>query len=116
MALQNVLEGERRLRGILGLPLEDGKRIVPADTPILAPYKPDWSSSLTETPGQPAGTARWPGRSCKVQQLNVMLQENNVRPDLRFFANYNINGIGNRLDGAGRSPDRQRPGQTVDAG
>jgi hypothetical protein len=30
-----------------------------------------------------------------------MLQENNVRPDLRFFANYNVNGIGNRLDGPG---------------
>jgi hypothetical protein len=30
-----------------------------------------------------------------------MLQENNVRPDLRAFANYNINGIGTRLDGRG---------------
>jgi outer membrane protein TolC len=100
VALQNVLEGERRLRGILGLPLEDGQRIVPADTPVLAPYKPDWSSSLTETlTNRPE--LRMTRQELKVQQLNVMLQENNVRPDLRAFANYNVNGIGTRLDGRG---------------
>ena len=29
-----------------------------------------------------------------------MLQRNNVRPDLRAFANYNVNGIGTKLDGS----------------
>ena len=100
VALQNVLEGERRLRGILGLPLEDGQRIVPADTPILAPYKPDWQASLGEAlTSRPE--LRMARQELKIQQLNVMLQENNVRPDLRAFANYNINGIGTRLDGRG---------------
>ena len=99
-ALQNVLEGERQMRGVLGLPLEDGQRIVPADTPILAPYKPDWGSSLVETLNN-RPELRMARQELKVQQLNVMLQENNVRPDLRFFADYNVNGIGNRLDGPG---------------
>ncbi|MBO0697538.1 MAG: TolC family protein, partial [Zavarzinella sp.] len=103
VALQNVLEGERRLRGILGLPLEDGKRIVPADSPVLAPYKPDWNTSLVETlTNRPE--LRMARQELRAQQLNVILQENNVRPDLRFFANYNINGIGNRLDGPGPVP------------
>ncbi|MSR53046.1 MAG: hypothetical protein EXS09_07110 [Gemmataceae bacterium] len=102
-AMQNVLEGERRLRGLLGLPVEDGKRIVPTDTPILAPYKPDWNTSLAEClNGRPE--LRMARQELRTQQLNVMVQQNNVRPDLRFFASYNINGIGNRLDGPGPVP------------
>lgn len=99
-ALQDVLDGERRLRGILGLPLEDGKRIVPADTPILAPYKPDWSSSLAESLAN-RPELRAARQQLKIQQLNVILKRDDVRPDLRFFANYSLMGIGNRLDGVG---------------
>src|SRR5207237_992000 len=36
----------------------------------------------------------------KANQLNVVLQENNLLPDLRFAASYDLNSIGNRLDGA----------------
>jgi outer membrane protein TolC len=103
-ALQSVLENERRLRSLLGLPMEDGQRIVPADTPILAPYRPDWSGSLVEALGN-RPELRMARQELTVQQLNVMLQENNVRPDLRLVANYNINGIGTRLDGAGPTTD-----------
>lgn len=112
VALQNVLEGERRLRGILGLPLEDGKRIVPADAPVLAPYKPDWNTALSECLGR-RPELRMARQELRVQQLNVMLQENDVRPDLRFFANYNVNAIGNRLDGEGPIPTVSG-GQVVD--
>lgn len=98
--LQNVLDAERRLRGTLGLPLEDGQRIVPADVPILAPYRPDWNTCLAEALAN-RPELRMARQELKVQQLSVMLQENNVRPDLRAFANYNINGIGTRLDGPG---------------
>jgi outer membrane protein TolC len=100
VALQNVLEAERRLRGILGLPLEDGKRIVPADRAVLAPYKPDWQTSLAEALAN-RPELRMARQELKVQQLNVMLQENNVRPDLRLGANYNVQGIGTRIDGRG---------------
>ncbi len=113
VALQNVLEGERRLRGILGLPLDDGKRIVPADTPILAPYKPDWNASLAECLAK-RPELRMTRQELRVQQLNVMLQENDVRPDLRFFANYNVNSIGNRLDGQGPVPTVDATGNIVD--
>jgi outer membrane protein TolC len=99
-ALQKLLEAERVFRAILGLPLEDGQRIVPADTPILAPYKPEWNSSLAEALNN-RPELLMVRQDLKVQQLKVMLQENQVRPDLRFFANYNINAIGNQLDGTG---------------
>src|SRR5262249_29538024 len=47
-AVQSVLEFERTLRSLLGLPAEDGTRLVPADAPTLAEFKPDWDSSLRE--------------------------------------------------------------------
>src|SRR5207249_4602158 len=47
-ALARVLEDERLLRGMLGLPVEDGRRLVPVDEPTLTLYKPDWETSLNE--------------------------------------------------------------------
>lgn len=109
-ALQSVFEAERRFRGVVGLPLEDGKRVVPSDTPTLAPVRPDWSLSLAETlTNRPE--LQMARHELKVQQLNVMLQQNNTRPDLRFFANYNMNGIGPRLDGPGPIPTVNALGQ-----
>jgi hypothetical protein len=35
----------------------------------------------------------------KARQLDLLVQQNFTRPDLRFVASYNINGIGTRLDG-----------------
>jgi outer membrane protein TolC len=97
-ALRNVLESERQLRSLLNLPVEDGFRLVPADEPTLAPYKPDWTAALNE-----ALTLRpelmEQRDDLKVQQLFVINNENTLLPDLRFFATYDINGIGTRLDG-----------------
>lgn len=98
-ALQQVLESERQLRGMLGLPINDDKRLVPADAPTLAPYAPDWGSALDEAyNNRPELTmAR---DEIKARQLDVMLQQNNTRPDLRVFANYNVNSIGTQLEGS----------------
>ncbi|MCE9531881.1 MAG: TolC family protein [Planctomycetes bacterium] len=100
IALQSVLETERQLRGILGIAVEDGKRIVPADAPTLAPFNPDWQSALTEALAH-RPELLMAREEVKARQLDVMLQQNNTRPDLRFFANYNVNSIGTQLDGSG---------------
>jgi outer membrane protein TolC len=113
VALQNVLEAERRLRGILGLPLEDGQRIVPADTPVLAPYRPDYRTSLVEALNN-RPELRMARQELKVQQLNVILQENNYRPDVRVGASYNINSIGTRLDGPGPIRSADAAGNLID--
>src|SRR5439155_8915884 len=47
-ALDAVLEFERQLRALMGIPIEDGTRLMPSDSPTLAPYLPDWTSSLAE--------------------------------------------------------------------
>src|SRR5262249_22647295 len=90
------------------------ERMVRADTPVLAPYKPEWNTSLVEALNN-RPELRMTRQELKVQQLNVMLQENNLRPDLRVGASYNINSIGNRLDGPGPIPSfNAATGQVTD--
>jgi outer membrane protein TolC len=93
-----VLEAERRLRYVIGLPPEDGFRLVPADTPTIAPFLPDWQLAVTEA------LSRRPELNQIRQEiqnahLNVLVQKNFLMPDLRFLARYNINALGSRLDG-----------------
>jgi outer membrane protein TolC len=107
-ALADVIEKERQLRLLLGLPIEDGCRLVPSDTPSLAPFNPDWCQALAEAHSHRPELyiAR---QDLKFRQLDVMLQKNFLRPDLRFVANYDINGIGTRLDGSETMPNGINP-------
>jgi outer membrane protein TolC len=97
-AVGQVLDRERQLRGLLGLPVEDGTRIVPSDTPTLASVQPDWSTAESEALALRPELilAR---QDLKFRQLDLIVQKNQLKPDLRFFASYDVNGIGTRLDG-----------------
>ncbi len=98
-----VLSAERDLRTLLGLRSDDGTRLVPVDEPTLVPFRADWhelyAEGLRERPELAIGR-----HELKAQQLNLVLQRNLRRPDLRFFSSYDIAGLGARLDG-GASPD-----------
>ncbi|HEX4590763.1 MAG TPA: TolC family protein [Gemmataceae bacterium] len=97
-ALGRVLDAERQLRGLIGLPVEDGKRLVPSDAPVLAAFTPDWPTAVNESLAlRPEMVlAR---QDLKFRQLDLIAQKNALKPDLRFFATYDINGLGTRLDG-----------------
>jgi outer membrane protein TolC len=99
-ALAGVLESERQLRDLMGLPVEDGKRLVPVDEPVLTAYQPDWATALNEAIAlrPPIVIQR---EELKAKLFDVMLQKNQLLPDLRFFSTYGLNGIGGRLDGPG---------------
>jgi len=103
-SLDTVLENERALRALLNLPIEDGKRIIPIDTPTVAPYAPDWDSALKDCMElrPELVLAR---QDLKAKQLAVIAQQNFLKPDLRSYANYSINGLGDRLDGDGSRVD-----------
>jgi outer membrane protein TolC len=94
-----VLESERQLRGLLGLRSDDGTRIVPIDEPNLAPYKPDFHEAANDAIAlrPELMLAR---QELKFRQLDLMLQKNLRRPDLRGYAAYDIAGLGTRLGGA----------------
>ena len=93
-----VLEAERNLRGLLNLRSDDGTRIVPIDKPNEAPFKPDFydaaNSALANRP-----ELMMLRQDLKAQQLNLRLQINLRQPDLRMFGQYDIAGLGTRLDG-----------------
>ena len=94
-----VLESERQLRGLLGLRSDDGTRVLPIDEPNLAPYKPDFHEAANDAVAlrPELMLAR---QDLKFQQLNLMLQKNLRRPDLRGYASYDVAGLGTRLGGA----------------
>lgn len=104
-----VFESERNLRGLLGLRSDDGQRLVPIDEPNLAQFTPDFYEAAQEavTSRPELMLAR---QEVKIQQLNLLLQKNLRRPDLRSFGLYDVAGLGTRLDGseligpAGNSP------------
>jgi outer membrane protein TolC len=97
-ALAAVLEAERRLRLLLGLPREDGTRLIPADAPVLTQYQPDWKKALDEALAQKPELylAR---QDVKYRQLSLLAERNALLPDLRFTSTYELQGLGSRLDG-----------------
>jgi outer membrane protein TolC len=101
-ALDSILESEHQLRRMIGLPVEDGTRLVPIDTPTLTPYEPDWTTALNEMlalrPG--LGQAR---QDLKFRQLDLINQKNLLLPDLRFTSSIAPNGLGNTLSGSSSS-------------
>ena len=94
-----VLEAERNLRGLLGLRTDDGHRLVPVDEPNLAQYQPDFYAGVNEAMAY-RPELMLARQEVKVQQLNLVLQKNLRRPDLRTFGQYDVAGLGTRLDGS----------------
>jgi outer membrane protein TolC len=96
--LGQVLESERQLRGLLGLKIEDGTRIVPSDAPMLAPVKPDWHAALNSALNRRPELllAR---QDLKFWQLAVIRARNNLLPDLRFIATDQLHSVGSQIDG-----------------
>jgi outer membrane protein TolC len=97
-ALGQILENERTLRELLGLPVEDCTRLIPIDEPTLTPYCPDWCTALNECMAlrPPLVVQR---EELKAKLFDVMVQKNSLLPDLRAFATYQLSGLGDRLDG-----------------
>ena len=97
-ALDDVLEKERQLRALMGMPAEDSTRLVPSDSPTLAKFEPDWDTALDE-----ALTLRpeiyISRQEVKAKQMDLILAKNALMPDLRFLSSYDSNSIGSRLDG-----------------
>jgi hypothetical protein len=84
---------------MLGMPIEDGTRLVPIDAPTIAPFTPDWESGLNEamTLFPSLILAR---QDLKKQQLNLITQKNLLLPFVNFTATYDYNAIGSQLDGS----------------
>ena len=103
-ALDGLLEFERQLRSLVGLPIEDGTRIMPSDSPTLAPFKPDWDMALQDAI-EKRPELFMARQDVKAAQFGLILAKNSLLPDVRLTATYDTNSIGGRLDGAGNTLD-----------
>lgn len=104
-AVGRVLESERTLRQLLGMPVDDGYQLIPTDAPTVDAYRAEWKSALYDalTSRPELELARM---DIKAKELELARQGNFLRPDVRFQATYTGVGLGTRLDG---------PRTTVDA-
>lgn len=97
-SLADVLEKETRLRRMMGLPLNDGDFITPADRPSEAKLAIDWEATLTEALAHRPELRRqkWEIRSLELQ---LAASKNLSRPRLDFVSQYRVNGFGDNLLG-----------------
>lgn len=93
-----VLEAERFLRYVTGLPPEDGTRLIPSDVPTVAAVQPDWSVAIAEAMVRRPELIQ---SRLEIQraQLALLREKNELLPELAFFATYDVNAVGSHLDG-----------------
>jgi outer membrane protein TolC len=94
-----VLEAERQLRYVLGLPPEDGTRLTPADALSFLEYDPDPDASLAEA-SRMRPELRQVDEEIHAAQLAIIKAEDRLKPDLRFVSRYDVNGLDGSLGGA----------------
>lgn len=89
---------ERRLRLMVGLPINDGQLLRPSDKPIEMPVKFDWGQSVQETMAMrpEIRRQRW---IVKQRELELLANKNFLLPSLDLLARYRFRGVGNKLAG-----------------
>lgn len=97
-SLNRLYKAETSLRRLLGLQLNDGEVIRPADAPVMAEFQPDWRTNLAEALTRRVEMRRqkWNIRSL---QLQLKAAKNLVRPQLDLVTNAQLDGFGDDLLG-----------------
>ncbi|QDU63972.1 outer membrane channel protein [Planctomycetes bacterium Pan216] len=96
-ALARVLKEEANLRLLLGLAPEDGRQIVPSDSPTIAEFIPDWNTAVHNALYlRPELVAQ--RLEIRAAELRLVEVQNRRLPDLSVRADYTITGLSNRLD------------------
>ncbi len=95
-ALSSTFRAESELRRLMGLPVNDGRVLRPADEPSIAEYVPDWDSSLRQGLFQRTELRAQKFR-IKSLQLQLKAARSLVRPSVNAVGSYDINGVGDHL-------------------
>lgn len=95
-ALGSLYSSEIQLRRIVGLPVNDGSILRPAEEPVAAQFVPDWYVCLTEalTRRVELRQQKW---NIKSLQLQLKASKSLTRPRLDFVSGYQVNGFGDDL-------------------
>ncbi len=95
-ALATIFVTENQFRKLLGLAVNDGKIIRPADDPMEAEFVVNWESSVLDALTRRAELRRqkW---QIKSLELQYRAAENVANPQLNFVSAYQVNGFGANL-------------------
>ena len=88
---------ERRLRLILGMPINDQKLLYPSDQPSLAQLDFDWEASISDalTHREELRRQRW---VIKQRELELIANRNFLKPQLDAIAAYRIRGFDSQFN------------------
>lgn len=97
-ALSSIYTTETRLRRLLGLKVNDGRIIRPANEPTSGELVPDWRLSLTNalTRRVELRAQKW---NIKSLELQLKAAESLTNPRFDFATSYQVNGFGDHLFG-----------------
>ncbi len=89
---------ERKLRLMVGLPINDGRIIRPVDAPASAPVIYDWSGSIGEAlvNREELREQKW---VIKQRELELTANRNFLKPQLDVISRYRFRGFGEELLG-----------------
>ncbi len=93
----DVVNTERQLRNILGLPPADNRRILPVTAPTEARLEPDWDSSFAQMLSFQPDIVQ-AQLLVRVAELQLLVARNQLLPQLNLQALYQLNGLGHQLD------------------
>ncbi len=91
-----VLEAERHLRYVIGLPAEDGTRLVPTDTPDPLSVNLDWQVAQQEA-ARHRPELKQIHEDIKIAQLSLARANELLKPDLRLYSKYDVNSLSTGL-------------------
>jgi outer membrane protein TolC len=94
-----VLEAERRLRYVTGMPSEDGTRLIPSDLPLSSRVEPDWKSAL-QIARERRPELQQIYNELQSAELQVFRAKDYLKPDLRFVSKAGTNGLADSLAGS----------------
>jgi outer membrane protein TolC len=98
-ATTDLLNVERQLRNILGLPPADNRRIVPVTAPTEARLEPEWDTSLAQMLSYQPDIVQQQ-LLLRVAELQLLVARNQLLPALSMNVLYQLNGFGKNLDDA----------------
>ncbi|MBA4030015.1 MAG: TolC family protein [Planctomyces sp.] len=95
-SLANIYDLENQFRRLIGLGVNDGRIIRPADSPVEGEYMVNWETSLTEALVRRVELRRqkWQIKSLELQTIAAKSLTN---PQLNFVSQYGLNAFGNQL-------------------
>jgi outer membrane protein TolC len=93
-----LVEAQRNLRRLMGLPPGDERPLIPATTPDDEPPVVDWESAAAEARNRPEFAAQ--AAAVEAAEIELRRRQNGLLPDLSVRGNYAVSGLDSQFGDA----------------